>query len=291
MDDIHKRTAPCPVCGKDRVFGRVAAMRMAVANGSVCKKCSANSPNAIAVRKANGARVFLGKKHSDVSKKLIGLASIARGAGAKAGKLHPMYGRTGEKNPMSGKTVYDIWLMKHGKEEADKRNEEASVRKSIASRGSNNSMYGKPAPHGSGGGWSGWYKDWFFRSLLELSYVIGVLEKEGHKWISLDTDFRYKIQYEFGGVVRTYRADFLVDDKIMVEVKPLRLMNTPQNIAKRKAAEKFCNKHGFEYRVVDIRLLDTTMIKQLWTDKIIKFSSKWEKRMVDNVCSPVNLDC
>ena len=33
-------------------------------------------------------------------------------------------------------------------------------------------MYGRFSPRGSGNGWSGWYKEWYFRSLLELSYMI-----------------------------------------------------------------------------------------------------------------------
>lgn len=39
-------------------------------------------------------------------------------------KNNPMQGRTGQKNPMYGKTPYDIWLQKYGKEEADRRKRE-----------------------------------------------------------------------------------------------------------------------------------------------------------------------
>jgi len=48
-------------------------------------------------------------------------------------------------------------------------------------------MYGKPAPIGSGNGWSGWYKGWYFRSLLELSFMINVIERFKMSWQNAET--------------------------------------------------------------------------------------------------------
>jgi hypothetical protein len=36
-------------------------------------------------------------------------------------------------------------------------------------------MYGKPSPQGSGNGWSGWYKGKYFRSIMELSFIVEYL--------------------------------------------------------------------------------------------------------------------
>ena len=47
-------------------------------------------------------------------------------------------------------------------------------------------MFGRPTPQGSGNGWKGWYKGWFFRSLKELSYVVNVLEPNGDIWESAE---------------------------------------------------------------------------------------------------------
>ncbi len=38
--------------------------------------------------------------------------------------------------------------------------------------GEGNNMYGRPSPQGSGNGWSGWYKERYFRSLRELMFLI-----------------------------------------------------------------------------------------------------------------------
>jgi hypothetical protein len=66
----------------------------------------------------------------------------------------------------------------YGKEKANKMKNNLSILNS----GSKNKMYGKPSPQGSGNGWSGWYKGWYFRSLIELSYMVNVIEK---KWMAM----------------------------------------------------------------------------------------------------------
>ena len=48
---------------------------------------------------------------------------------------------------------------------------------SASMSGEQNPMFGKQTPTGAGNGWSGWYKDWYFRSLGELSYVVNVLHE------------------------------------------------------------------------------------------------------------------
>jgi hypothetical protein len=52
--------------------------------------------------------------------------------------------------------------------------------------GEKNFWFGKPSPVGSGNGWSGWYKGWYFRSLLELSFMIKVIERFKFSWKSAD---------------------------------------------------------------------------------------------------------
>ena len=81
-------------------------------------------------------------------------------------------------------------------------------------------MYGKPAPIGSGNGWSGWYKGWYFRSLLELSFMINVIERFNMPWISAENQ-TYKISYVDTNLKqRNYYADFIIDNKYIVECKP-----------------------------------------------------------------------
>jgi hypothetical protein len=260
---------------------------------------------------------FFGKKHTDKTKNRIGVANTGRtwtddarkqkskrSMGSRNsfwGKKHTAetimkiqrgdhsYQQTdeyrqaisnatsGAKNGMFGRKVYDIWLEKYGKEEADRRRKERADKASVRWSGAGNPMYGKPAPMGSGCGWKGWHKGWFFRSLKELSYMINIIEKEGHRWKSAETHDLSICFTDWTGHERTYRADFLLDDKKLVEVKPRKLMNTPTNLAKRKAAEVFCVNHGYEYVVEESEPLSGEEIVRLWREKLIVFQGRYDK--------------
>jgi hypothetical protein len=140
-----------------------------------------------------------------------------------------------------------------------------------------NPMYGKPAPKGSGIGWKGWYKGWFFRSLKELSYMINVIERGNHKWKSAESQDLSVRFINWEGHERTYRADFLIDDIELVEVKPKKLMNTPTNQAKRDAAIAFCATRGYRYVVEDAPIMTNDEITRLWQTKMIVFTKQYEK--------------
>ena len=157
----------------------------------------------------------------------------------------------------------------------------------IICTGKNNPMYGKPSPLGSGNGWSGWYKEWYFRSIKELSYVILVIEKNGWEWISAEKGLSIKyINYE--GTPRTYRADFLIENKILIEVKPKKLMGTINNKLKEKAAIEFCENNGYEYRIVDVKSLSKEQIISLYDSGKIKFIKRYEEKMKELKCKPKN---
>jgi uncharacterized protein with von Willebrand factor type A (vWA) domain len=63
----------------------------------------------------------------------------------------------GKNNGMYSKSVYDVWLQKYGKKEADKRQQQMIEKCRKASSGRNNPMFSKPSPKRSGNGWSGHY--------------------------------------------------------------------------------------------------------------------------------------
>ena len=100
-----------------------------------------------------------------------------------------------------GKTFEELY----GKEKAEEIKKKISKRSS----GSNNPMFGKPSPQGSGNGWSGWYKGFFFRSLLELSFLVksNISEIENAEYI--------KIKYiDENGKERNYLPDYLKNKKV-----------------------------------------------------------------------------
>lgn len=176
----------------------------------------------------------------------------------------------GEKNPMYNRKVYDIWLEKYGETEAKARLSQWSKKQSANTKGSKNPMFGKPTPNGAGNGWGGWYKEWYFRSLRELSYMINVIELNQYQW---ERGEKLSIPYtNYDGAERTYRPDFLLNGSIIIEVKPKKLMETPANRLKKEAAISFCSQNGYEYRMVDVKIIEFAELKNLCAKQIITLS-------------------
>jgi hypothetical protein len=150
---------------------------------------------------------------------------------------------------------------------------------SINRSGEKNNMYGKPSPQGSGNGWSGWYKGWFFRSLKELSYMIYVIERFNLKWESAEKK-KFKIDYiDYTGNKRTYHPDFLIENKYLVEIKPKCLWNSDNVKRKAEAAIEFCSKYNFKYKLTESpKLIKFTDIKQLVINKKVIFTDRYQEK-------------
>lgn len=270
--ETQKLIRLCPKCGREISYASKQSFKHAFEKDSLCKKCRPCSP-IFYQRQAKGANAgsknpFYGKHHS--SKVIEDLKS---GISAKHGK----------KNGMFGRSVYDVWVAKYGVEKADEKMAELKRKHSDNSRGEKNSMYGKPSPLGSGNGWKGWYKGWFFRSLRELSYMVSVIEKNGLKW-ECGEKKKFTIKYlDYKGTPRTYRPDFILDSKIMVEIKPAKLHNSVSVLLKKKAAEGFCLQNGMEYRIEDVDLLEKEDFLKLLLDGHIKILPMYKSRFEEEV--------
>lgn len=91
----------------------------------------------------------------------------------------------------------------------------------------------------------------------------------------------FDIQYELAGETHIYHGDFLVNNKIFVEIKPKRLMNTKVNVAKRKAAIKFCQEKGYEYHISDVKTISEDRLIGLFENGSVKFIEKYKKRIFE----------
>ena len=217
---------------------------------------------------------FFNKKHSlEVKENLATKARERVLTADHKAKVTAVLRKANFKTPL-----YDHWLKKYGKDIADEKMAAMKIKKSQNALGENNPMFGKPAPKGSGAGWSGWYNGWFFRSLRELTYVLQI-ESEGRKWESAESR-NYKIEYfDQNGQIRNYFPDFLVDDKFLVEVKPLRLQKTAVNIAKKLAAEKYAVYNQLEYVIIDVIPIKKEILLDLISQNKVVLTDKYKKRL------------
>ena len=181
----------CPSCGRELTHTNKKNRNSAVKKKSLCYSCAAKIVQNDPVHKEKQAQYrretykgegnpFYGKKHTKET-----IAKIQKNRDLSPFKTKKFKDKmslvtSGDKNGMYGRNVYGIWVEKYGEEEANKRMARAKIKWSKASSGKNNPMYGKPTPNGSGNGWSGWYKGWFFRSIKELSYMINIIEARNY---------------------------------------------------------------------------------------------------------------
>jgi len=262
-------TRICPKCNITITYASKYTFRNATLNNSKCKLCAIkqiNIENILSGRLKGENHPNFGVKYSEERRK-----QMSDNAADMSGK----------KNPMFGKTFYDCWLVKYGKEIADQKQLEYRHKLSIARRGEKNSMFGKPSPQGSGNGWSGWYKGWYFRSLLELSYMIKVIERFGLKWKSAECK-ELSIPYiNWENKPRNYFADFLVNDNYLIECKPKKLHGSVSVQSKASGSKIFCKQRGLTYKLRCIRILDKSIIRNLVESGKITLLPRYQKKYED----------
>ena len=245
----------------------------------LCKSCSTREDYALGKREAqrsavkkNNATTFAKPWDERYGKERAAFIRAKLGTSLKALE-EP--NRRGTKNlepyPFKGKTLEEI----HGKEKA------AAIKKKLsdASSGTKNPMYGKPSPRGSGNGWSGWYRGFFFRSLLELSYLVNEVFAKGLEAKTAETK-EYRVKYKFDGRERSYFPDFVVGD-IVIELKPSALLKSAVVRAKTEAAISYFTATGTKYVILterDFARLSDESLKKLHDDGEIEFTETYEKK-------------
>jgi hypothetical protein len=268
-------TRNCPKCGKERKYNNKITFEIANKNNSLCQSCiNSNRIYTNETKKLMSEKLKKfycsdkGKLHKKTNSLLLKGKTFEKLYGKEKAieiKSKISKGSKGEKNGFYGK--------KHSIETIKKMSD-IKIGKMA---GEKNPMYGKPSPPGSGNGWSGWYKNWFFRSLKELSYMINVIERFKFDWISGESR-KYVIQYvDHGGVNRNYFPDFIVNDKYLVEVKPRKLFNSEKISAKRDAAIEWCRPRGLKYKLIDPIRIEDSKVKELYDSGKIKFTDRYEK--------------
>lgn len=266
----------CPSCKATISYKTKQAFQNAVKKNTSCKKCTATKNLKDMHLKMRSGEIpygFQGKSHSiETSTSISNSVKLAHKEGRLdvSGKNNGMFGKSYESNK-KGKSYDEIY----GKEKSN----EIKRKLSKLSTGKNNPMYGKPSPQGSGNGWSGWYNDWYFRSLRELSYVVNVIERFNLKWKSAES---IKIPYiNENGEAKNYFPDFLINDKYLIEIKPKKLFKSAQVIQKKTAAEEYCKRNKLIYKLISPRILTDLELIELVNQKKIKFLPRYHKKFLE----------
>jgi len=228
------------------------------------------------VMSVNGkGRPFLGKKHTTDSLKIIKEKRNLRDKSIYTNdefKKKISDATKGKGNAMFGKTVYGRWVALYGVNKASELNIIKNAKISVATKGEKNPMFGRPSPMGSGVGWKGYYKDLYFRSLRELSYLIYLFDNN-IEFISAES---LSVPYKsWNGSNRTYRPDFiLTKDRHVVEIKPSKLFNTPINLLKKEALMLWCDVNNYTCSIIDVPI-STGRIKDLFISGKINFDARY----------------
>lgn len=187
------------------------------------------------------------------------------------------YYSKGELNPMFGKTVYDTWIKKYGKDIATEKYDKYKAYMSSINTGENNPMFGKPSPKGSGNGLQGWYKDFYFRSVYELKFIL-VCERFNLDIKSAENN-KYKISYlDFNKTKRNYYPDYIVNDLYLIEVKPKQLHNVYEVNEKKKFAKEFCKKNNLKYKLIDYGIIEKDDFFKMYENNIINLNKKTKEK-------------
>lgn len=260
----------CPKCNGNVIHKNKTEKIRSEKSGRQCRKCL----GLIYKEKFKGeGNPFFGKKHSEEVKMMI----VERNKNMvhtdewklNAGKILNGYWENKERI-----SSYEWWVRKFGEEIANQKIEDLKKRCSIATSGERNPMYGKPTPKKAGNGWSGWYKDFYFRSLRELQFFI-----ENEEFIEpTHLDRRLSVKYiGINGQKRTYSPDFILNKKTIIEIKPKKLWNTRENKLKFDAMKNFCEQNKLEFKVLDVKI-DGEMLKEKYLKGEIKLDKKCDEK-------------
>ena len=110
------------------------------------------------------------------------------------------------------------------------------------------------------------------------------VEPNGYKWRSAETKDLTVYYKDENGNPHSYHADFLLNEKSLIEIKPVDLMNTPTNICKKEFALEFCKNNAYEYITVDIKSIDYDELIVLYDQKIIKFTERYKNKLEKMKC-------
>lgn len=157
------------------------------------------------------------------------------------------------------------------------------IKEKLGHKGSKNPQFGKPAYNGGGNGWSGWYKDEYFRSLKELSFKVNYIERFNFEYRSMERITDAIPYLDWKGNLRNYFPDFLINNKYVVEIKPKSLWNSKEVLSKKQAAVEYCLKNNYIYKTIDPIQIELNTLLELYKTGLIRWLDRYRVKFEDYI--------
>lgn len=210
--------------------------------------------------------------------------SICKSCSTKKQYINNPLKNKGNKNGRYGKSIKQISINKYGLDIGFQKYKQWSQKLSEHGfqSGELNPSFGKSPPLNSGISYKGWYKEIFFRSTLELCFLLKYEIENGYLPTIAD-DKKYRISYIDGyGKLRTYVPDFIdLSSKIIFELKCEIFVLNEINILKANAAKQKFEKEGFGYKIITEKDVDNfncdnflSKLKHLHNTEVIRLTDK-----------------
>lgn len=265
----------CPKCGSNVGHTTRGGAHSGIRDGRLCSDCGREClPD-----HSGENNPFYGKRHSlETRAKLAAVdKSYAQTDDFRLKMRETMKKRIADGEVRLSNYEYDV--IRYGEEVAEEKRVAAALKKSAAASGENNPMYGKPSPAGSGNGWSGWLSGRYFRSLLELNFML-----HNPSYESAETE-EFRAAYEWLGKSRTTTADFVNrEERHLVECKPLSLHFAPNVVARCGALRELCDGIGYKFEIVDPGKPDRSTILTLFEDGELMWLPRYEEKFKKWLC-------
>lgn len=128
-------------------------------------------------------------------------------------------------------------------------------------------------------GISGFYKQYHFRSMNELSFIINYLERKNILFESGEKTSGIEYYDSNTNKTRTYYPDYITNNGFVIEIKPKRFWDNSEVISKAKAAKIYADKNNLKYRLVSYPVIIEPILEKYF-DNEIKFSENGYEKFI-----------